>query len=170
MISVSPNRIFRLFVELVLVVLLTLVLFAALAGAHAQTSHRAGQAPQTLAEKSEQPMLRDYRGVRVGMTATEARAKLGEPADKSDAQDYYSFSDQETAQIFYDGAHTVRAVSVNYLGASAPTAQTVLGVALAPAADGTIYKLVKYPTAGYWVSYSRTAGDAPIVTVVMQRL
>ena len=38
----------------------------------------------------QQPLYREYRGVRLGMTATEARAKLGEPAMKSDEQDFMS--------------------------------------------------------------------------------
>lgn len=170
MISISSSRIFRMLVEGALLALLTLALFAPPAGVHAQTNWRAAREQPASVEQNDQLALRDYRGVRIGMTAAEARQKLGEPADKSDAQDYYSFSDQEMAQIFYDEALKVRAVCVNYLGATAPAAQSVLGVAVAPGEDGTIYRLVKYPQAGYWVSYSRTAGDAPVVTVVMQRL
>jgi hypothetical protein len=36
--------------------------------------------------------------------------------------------------------------------------------------DGSKYKLVRYPKAGYWVSYSKTAGDTPIITVTIQKL
>ena len=32
------------------------------------------------------------------------------------------------------------------------------------------HKLVRYPKAGCWVSYSRTAGDTPIVTVTIQKM
>jgi len=32
--------------------------------------------------KGQQPLYREYRGVRLGMTATEVRAKLGEPVMK----------------------------------------------------------------------------------------
>jgi hypothetical protein len=42
----------------------------------------------------QQPLYREYRGVRLGMTAADARAKLGEPVMKSDEQDYYVFSDR----------------------------------------------------------------------------
>ena len=34
---------------------------------------------------------------------------------------------------------------------------------------GSAYKMVEYKRAGCWVSYSRTAGDAPIVTVSMKK-
>jgi hypothetical protein len=29
---------------------------------------------------------------------------------------------------------------------------------------------VRYPKAGFWVSYSRTAGDTPIVTIQIQKM
>jgi len=36
--------------------------------------------------------------------------------------------------------------------------------------DGSAYKLVRYPKAGYWVSYSRTAGKDPTTTITMQKI
>jgi len=36
--------------------------------------------------------------------------------------------------------------------------------------DGSVYQMVKYERAGYYVAYSLDAGDAPFVTVVMQKL
>jgi hypothetical protein len=32
-----------------------------------------------------------------------------------------------------------------------------------------MYKMVNYPAAGYWVAYSRTPGDEPMVMVTMQK-
>jgi hypothetical protein len=52
------------------------------------------------AAATQQPLYSDYKGVRIGMTAAEARAKLGLPALKEDDQDFYVFSDKETAQLF----------------------------------------------------------------------
>ena len=46
----------------------------------------------------------------------------------------------------------------------------VLGVEITPKKNGTIYKLVRYPDAGYWVAYSRTAGKSPIVSVTMRKI
>jgi hypothetical protein len=46
----------------------------------------------------------------------------------------------------------------------------VLGVELQAKPDGSMYELERYPAAGYWVSYNRTAGDKPIVTITMQRM
>jgi hypothetical protein len=46
----------------------------------------------------------------------------------------------------------------------------VLGVELIAKPNGSMYQLVRYPDAGYWVSYNRTAGDKPIVTITMQKM
>ena len=117
---------------------------------------------------SDEPLLREYKGVGLGMTAEEARGKLGDPADKSDQQDFYNVSDNESAQIFYDASRKVMAVSVHYVG-GAPTPKSILGAEAQPGPDGSIFRLVRYPRAGYWVSYHRTAGDAPLVTVTMRK-
>ena len=51
----------------------------------------------------------------------------------------------------------------------APASKAVLGTELPAGADGRMYRLVRYPKVGYWVSYSRTAGDSPLITVMMQK-
>lgn len=118
------------------------------------------------------PSYFDYKGVQIGMTAEEARQKLGEPKQKGKKQDFFTFSDTETAQIFYDQNQKVLAISTNYVGkqSGAPTPEAILGTEIQAKPDGSVYKLVRYPQAGYWVSYNRTAGDAPIVSVTMRKL
>lgn len=65
----------------------------------------------------------------------------------------------------------MQAISINYVkDRSAPTAVTVLGEEVQAQTDGSVYKLVRYPEAGYWVAYSRTAGDSPLVTVTIQQI
>jgi hypothetical protein len=121
-------------------------------------------------KKSDKPLYVDYKGVRIGMDAVEARKKLGNASDKSDAQDFYVFSEQETAQVYYDKGK-VMAVSVNYLGEkTAPLPKIVLGIDIEAKPDGGMFKLVRYPEAGYWVSYNRTGGGDPLVTVTMQKI
>ena len=74
------------------------------------------------------------------------------------------------AQVFYEGKK-VSAISINYVGESgAPECQKVLGTAAEAKPDGSMHKLVRYPKAGYWVSYSRTAGDSPLITITMQKI
>ena len=120
----------------------------------------------------DEPLFSEYKGVRIGMTANEARKKLGSPRDKSDEQDFFVFNDQESAQVFYDKTHKTYAISINYLGANnnMPLAKTVVGSDIEAKPDGSMFKMVRYPKAGYWVSYSRTSGNDPIVSITIQRI
>jgi hypothetical protein len=118
------------------------------------------------------PAFKDYKGVRIGMSADEVRQKLGTPQVKDKTEDLFLISDVEMAQVVYDKDGKVSAVSITYSNKddAAPTALSVLGEQVAPGADGRAYKLVRYPTVGYWVAYSRTAGDAPVVSVTMKKM
>ena len=121
---------------------------------------------------AEQPLLSEYKGVRLGMTTSEARAKLGEPALKADDQDYYVFSDTETATLAYDRTHKVVTISVDYQnGVGAPDYRAVVGEDMQPRADGSFHKVVRRESEGFWISYSRTApGTVVIVTITIQKL
>jgi hypothetical protein len=125
-----------------------------------------------LAPMDEQPVFNEYRGVKLGWLADDVRKKLGDPANKGDEQDFYVFG-KETAQVLYDKAtRQVTAISVDFINGASEiiTPQQVFGSDVDTKPDGSKYKLVRYPKAGYWVSYSRTAGDSPIITVTIQKL
>ena len=121
---------------------------------------------------ANRPTFSDFKGVSIGMPADEARKKLGSPRDKSPEQDFYMFGENEAVQVYYDKAGAVNAISIDFMnGANAiPSCKDVLGAEAEKKADGSVYKLIRYPKAGYWVSYSRTAGDAATVTVTMQKI
>ena len=118
---------------------------------------------------TQQPLYTEYKGVRLGMSAEEARAKLGTPAMKDSDQDFYVFSENETAQIVYDAAHKVFTISVDYLGGiGAPDYKAVVGGELEKTANGSLYRMVRYESLGLWVSYNRTTGPMT-VTVTIQK-
>jgi len=123
-------------------------------------------------EPENRPAFSDFKGVRIGMTADEARKKLGSPKDKADDQDLYVFNDTQAVQVFYDKTGAVTAISIDfYSGASAiPAAKDVLGTEAETRADGSLYRMMRYPKAGYWVSYSRAAGNSPTTTITMQKI
>ncbi len=128
---------------------------------------------KTAAGGEEDPLFLEYRGIQIGWLADEVRKKLGVPRDKSDEQDLYVFDDKEMCQVIYDKTtRKVTAISVDFMnGANSPiTPQQVFGSDVESKPDGSKYKLVRYPKAGYWVSYSRTAGDSPMITITMQKL
>jgi hypothetical protein len=133
----------------------------------AQTRNRAAPAAE------EEPAFHEYKGVQIGWLAEDVRKKLGSPADKGEEQDFYVFNDKETAQILYDKAtRKVTAISVDFMSGATGiiTPQQVFGADIEAKADGSKYKIVRYPKVGYWISYSRTAGDTPIVTVTIQKI
>ena len=117
------------------------------------------------------PVYQDFMGVTIGMAANEVREKLGHLKDRGEHQDLFVFSESQSAQVFYDQGK-VKAISVDYVvkGGEAPTPESVLGESVQAKPDGSVYQLKRYPAAGYWVAYSRTAGDSPIVTVTIQKI
>jgi hypothetical protein len=124
------------------------------------------------AEEDEKPLFHEYRGIQIGMLADEVRKKLGSPADKSDEQDFYNLSDAESAQIYYDKARKVTAISANFLQGAAdiPTPKSLFGADLAAKPDGSVYKMARYPKAGCWLAYSKTAGASPLITITLQKI
>lgn len=158
-------RIFRILNSTTLVLLTTLLFQSSIPLGVAQTQNTRGGGDDT-------PLFHEYRSVRIGMTAEEVRKKLSKPNDKSDEQDFYIFSDDESAQVFYDKSRTVFAISVNFLNGARdlPTAKAIFGTDLTAKPDGSMYKMVRYPKAGCWVSFSRTAGDSPLTTVTLQKI
>jgi hypothetical protein len=117
------------------------------------------------------PVCTNYKGVSIGMAAEEVRRTLKHLKHESDRQDFFVLAKDEWAQVVYNAEHKAITISVDYAAKdAAPTPEEILGEPVAARADGSIYKRVRYPQAGYWVSYSRTAGNSPVVTVTMQRL
>jgi hypothetical protein len=127
---------------------------------------------QRKATEDDSSVLHDYRGIQLGMLSEEVRKKLGDPKDKSDEQDFFVFNDTETAQIVYDKTHKVITISADFLtpGMSIPTAKQVFGAEIEAKADGSVYKMVRFPKAGYWLSYNRTSGTSPLTTVTLQKI
>ena len=128
-------------------------------------------AAQDKQDKAEEPPYHEYKGVHIGMTLDEARKKLGNPADKSDKQDSFVFNDNESCQVYYDETKKVYAVAVTYLGGNAiPAPKAILGIDAEVKQDGSLNKLVRFPKVGYWVSYTRTAGESPMTLITLQKI
>ena len=117
------------------------------------------------------PLYREYRGVRLGMTAVEVKAKLGEPVMKSNDQDFYVLSANETAQVVYDSFQKVVTISTDYTGGvGAPDYRTVVGNGLLERPDGSVFRMVHYDSQGFWVSYNKSGSVTPVVTITIGAL
>lgn len=116
----------------------------------------------------KQPLYREYRGVRIGMTAEQARAKLGAPTLKSVEQDFYVFLTSETAQIAYDAEQKVVTISTDYAGGiGAPDYKSVVGEGLLQRPDGSVFRMVMYDSERLWVSYNKSSAMVPTVTITI---
>lgn len=165
---------FRIYLKLLsaqLFVLGCAVAFALAApgSAHAQRSRGA---ITSNAPVEGQPAFHEFRGVSIGMAADEARKKLGTPKDKSAEQDFYVFNDSEYVNVYYDKAGAVTVISVDFMSgaSSVPTSKDIFGADVEAKADGSVFRRVDYPKAGYWVSYNRTAGNEPTTTITIQKI
>ena len=158
----------RWILDSLLLAIITL-LFSTAAVAQTTKSH-----PTAAAVKDDEAVFHEYRGVQIGWLADDVRKKLGVPANKGDEQDYYVFgdNDRERCQILYDKTGKVTTISVDFMvvGPDVITPQQVFGADFESKPDGSKHKLVRYPKEGYWVSYSRTAGNTPIVSVTIQKM
>ena len=150
------------------ILFLVLLLFSGPYGVAAICPIRAPAA----SERQTKPPYDSYKGITIGMPTTDVRTKLGKPTDESDAEDDFTFSETESARVFYDDKKTVRVISIMYTGdlKLAPTPKTVVGTDVPPKPDGGIQKTVQYPKAGFWISYSRTGGDDAIVMITLQKM
>jgi hypothetical protein len=128
------------------------------------------QAQKRAGADNESPLFHEYRGIQIGSMADEVRKKLGSPTDKSVEQDFFVFDEKETAQILYDKSGRVITISVDFLvGANGVlTPKQLFGGDIEVKPDGSMYKMVRYPKAGCWLSYNRTAGN--LVTVTLQKI
>ncbi len=130
-------------------------------------------AQKTAIKKDNLPAWQSYKGIGIGTTADEVRAKLGVPKSEDAEGVFYVFSEMENAQFLFDNEKKVRTVSVVFDAAhpTPPTFADVFGKTAQMAAkpDGSIFKMMRYEDAGYWISYSRMAGDKAMVIVMIQK-
>lgn len=175
----SENFEIRSFIAVIFI--LGLICFLSAVSSFGQTNATAQIEVKTDAAQTEkpatalQPVYTEYKGVRIGMTADEMRAKIDKKPKIEDKDGYYYvFSDNEALQIVLDENKKVKVISIMFSGenSGAPTYESVFGkeVPLEPNADGRIYNLVRYPEAGYWVAYSSSTGENPTVTITIQQL
>lgn len=120
------------------------------------------------------PVYDNYKGIQIGTTADKVRETFGKAVIDDADGFYYEISLNETVDIRLDADKKVKYICVTYAAGnkSAPTYKDVFGTGAEMRAkpDGSIYNLVRFPKAGYWVAYSRTPGDNASVTVTIQKL
>ena len=140
--------------------------------ANAQDAHAQLSKARGAAASEEASHVQGYRGVSIGMLADEVRKKLGNPSDKGEEQDFFVLSENETAQVVYDKSKKVVTLSFDFMNGAReiPTPKSIFGSDIEPKSDGSMYRMVRYPKAGYWLSFNRTAGDTPLTSITFQKI
>ena len=113
-----------------------------------------------------------YKGLLIGVSAADVRGKLGGPKEKSDTMDLFVVSETESVQFYYDAGQVVTAIMITYCGdlKLAPAPTDIFGEDVAPNAEGGIFKMVRYPKSGFWISYNRTPGSDAVVSIAIQKM
>lgn len=122
--------------------------------------------------QADRPPFASYKGVSIGIPIENARAILGNPKEIVEKQDFYLFSENESMQVFYEDGKTVTAIMVTFVGVidTAPSAKDVFGEEVAANEDGSFFKMVRYPKAGFWISYSHAATADKMINIAMQKI
>lgn len=131
---------------------------------------RTSAAPLPTPERAAPP-FKGHRGVMIGMSADDVKARLGSPKDTSEAMDFFELSENEHVQVFY-AARMVEAITVTFYSKldEAPDCKAVFGEAAEAKSDGSIFKMVRYPKAGFWISYNRIVGDEPMIMIAIKKM
>ncbi len=131
-----------------------------------------GPLPRVRPTPDDAPPFSSYKGVSIGSSLEDARVKLGNPKEKSDGQDSYEISGSESAQIYYDTSKKITAIMLTFSGKldNAPTPKAVFGSDAEVKPDGGIFRMERYPKAGFWISYNKTGGDDPMIIIAIQKI
>ena len=131
--------------------------------------------PESTIEKADLvPAIKGLREVTLGMTVEQVKDTLGKPDVEDKTGLFFTPTKTESVQIGLDPKGTVRTIAVIYSEGdkNAPDFEDIFGPKVEkPETKDTVYKMVRYPEAGYWVSFSLSnPGSKPTTRVTMRRL
>ena len=114
------------------------------------------------------PAMTDFRRASIGTAADDLKKAWGKPEVEDDTGFIYEFSEKEMAQVAINGDKKVDAIAVTFRdGTGAPKAEEIFGPneKIVRKDDGSLFHMVRYEEAGYWVSYlSQGPGKMVILT------
>lgn len=117
----------------------------------------------------EPHIMRDYKGVRLGMKAAEVEATLGKPENKTDTSEEFKIGDDDTLTVHYDG-EVVKAIMLYFVDSkNVPAWDQVVGKAeIKEQGNGAKVARVEVSEEKFWVSMYRNK-DGSMVTITISR-
>ncbi|CAN5378929.1 hypothetical protein BH10ACI3_BH10ACI3_16880 [soil metagenome] len=121
------------------------------------------------------PAISSLKGVSPGMTKGEVEEVLGKPKMSDKASMNYTFSKTATAQIGFNEQGKARTIAVIYTDGdeTAPSFSDIFGpdVPFVEGKNGGVYKLIRYPSAGFYIAYSKTmVSNKAMVVITMRKI
>lgn len=112
------------------------------------------------------PAMTEFRKAGIGTLADDLKEAWGKPEVEDATGFIFEFSDEEMAQIAIDTDKKVDTIAVTFRkGTGAPKAEEVFGPSekIERKPDGSLFHMVRYPEAGYWVSYLSQGEGKPVI-------
>ena len=122
--------------------------------------------PTATAKTIPMPAMAEFRKASIGISSDDLKKAWGKPEVEDNTGFIYEFSEKEMAQVVITPDKKVDAIAVTFRdGTGAPKAEDVFGPAekIEKKENGTVYHMVRYPEAGYWVSYLSQGEGKPVI-------
>jgi len=128
--------------------------------------------PTATAKAIPMPAMTEFRKASIGIAADDLKKAWGKPGVEDDTGFIYEFSEKEMAQVSITGDKKVDAIAVTFRdGTGAPKVEEVFGPneKIERKGNGSVFHMVRYPEAGYWVSYL-SQGPGKMVVLTYKKL
>jgi len=128
-----------------------------------------GQRAASAAQSSEPKVMREYRGIKLGLKSAEVRTALGKPENASDNREEYKIGSEDLMTVHYDNG-VVRAIQLYFTNAkNAPSWAEVVGDAeIKENENGAKQARVVVSKENFWVSMFQNK-EATVTTVTISR-
>jgi hypothetical protein len=133
-----------------------------------QTS-QSDQAPASQAGQAPPKVMREYQGIKLGMTDAEVRAAVGKPKTDNKDRDAYELKDDGSLTVHYDGGK-VKAIQLYFANAkNAPLWSEVVGDAeIVHNENGSKYARVVVAEEQFWVAMFQNK-DQSMTTITISQ-
>ena len=141
-------------------------------GAVSANKPKTTPAAATAAKAVPVPAMTEFRKASIGIAADELKKAWGKPEVEDKTGFIYNFSEKEMAQVALTPDEKVDAIAVTFRdGTGAPKAEDIFGPneKIERKENGSLFHMVRYPEAGYWVSYL-SQGEGKMVILTYKKL
>ncbi|HEX9000753.1 MAG TPA: hypothetical protein VGB07_12685 [Blastocatellia bacterium] len=152
-----------------LIRLAVIILACCIPGIATAQAQQQGQEQNPPPETPPRKVMREYQGVRLGMTDAEVRAAVGKPKSDGKDRDEYDLKDDGSLTIHYDNGK-VKAIQLYFANAkNAPPWPEVIGDAeIVQNENGSKHARVVIPEERFWVAMFQNK-DQSMTTITISQ-